>query len=218
MSDHRLRFLSSPPPAGTQIWPAMNLLTLVRVGCRMTVISWWIVRRSITINDALITHHQFPTARVPRWKLRADHDLCAGRRPAAQQCRNHSQNQNQPLHLSSSQPAIPEHIRSISVPISHKICSQHRVVLVACSFQWSLSQVASIKNQGPPPPRPQASARPTASEKKISGLSRHFFSIRLTKSGTSWGLMASSFILRRALNWCRGRRCYGRLQTRIAGC
>src|SRR5215813_10501674 len=78
----------------------MNLLTLVRIGCRITVISWWIVRRSITVNDALITHHQFPAARVPRWKLRADHDLRVGRRSAAQQCRNHSQSQNQPLHLS----------------------------------------------------------------------------------------------------------------------
>ena len=101
-----LASLSSPPPAGTQIWPAMNPLTLVRVGCRIRVIgcrirviSWWIVRRSITINDALIAHHQFPTAWVPRWK-RADRDLCAGRRSAAQHCRSHSQSQNQPLHLS----------------------------------------------------------------------------------------------------------------------
>jgi len=90
---------SSPPPARTQIWPTMHLLTLERVGCRITVISWWIVGRSITINDALITRHQFPTARVPRWKRRADHGLCACRRCAAQHCRSHRQSQNQPLHL-----------------------------------------------------------------------------------------------------------------------
>jgi hypothetical protein len=30
----------SPPPARTQIWPTMHLLTLERVGCRITVISW----------------------------------------------------------------------------------------------------------------------------------------------------------------------------------
>src|SRR5215831_2862294 len=31
------------------------------------VISWRIVGRSINISEAWITHHQFPTARVPRW-------------------------------------------------------------------------------------------------------------------------------------------------------
>ena len=90
---------SSPPPAGTQIWPAMNPLTLVRVGW-IRVISWCVVGRSINISDAWITHQQFPTARVPRWKRRADHGLCACRRCAAQHCRSHRQSQNQPLHLS----------------------------------------------------------------------------------------------------------------------
>ena len=90
---------SSPPPARTQIWPTMHLLTLERVGW-ITVISWWIVGRYITINDAWIARHQFPTARVRRWKRRADHGLCPGRRCAAQHCRSHRQSQNQPLHLS----------------------------------------------------------------------------------------------------------------------
>src|SRR6516164_7057849 len=103
---------SSPPPAGAQIWPAMNPVysvnghALVRVGCRVRVVSWWIVGRSISIGDAWITHHQLPTARVPRWKRLADRELrrieglCAGRRSAAQHCCSPSQNQNQPLHLS----------------------------------------------------------------------------------------------------------------------
>src|SRR5215813_15219907 len=65
---------SSPPPAGTQIWPAMNPLysvnghALARIGCRIRVVSWRIVGRSISIGDAWIAHHQFPTARIPRWK------------------------------------------------------------------------------------------------------------------------------------------------------
>jgi hypothetical protein len=69
----------------------MHLLTLERVGSRITVISWWIKGRSITIKDALITHHQFPTARVPGWKRGADHGLCPSRRRAAQHCRSHRQ-------------------------------------------------------------------------------------------------------------------------------
>jgi len=127
----------------------MNLLTLVRVGCRITVISWLIVRRSITIKDALITHHQFPTARVRRWKLRADHDLCAGRGSAAQQCRNHSQNQNQPLHLSSSQPAIPEQIRSISVLLKPEIRFYHLVGLWLCIELCGVGSMSAIFWIGP---------------------------------------------------------------------
>src|SRR5262249_37082512 len=97
---HQLATPSSPPPARTQIWPTMHLLTLKRVRDRLTEISWCIVGRSITINDAWIARQQFPTAWVRRWKRPADHGLCPGRRCAAQHCRSHRQSQNQPLHLS----------------------------------------------------------------------------------------------------------------------
>src|SRR5262249_55837811 len=65
---------SSPPPAGAQIWPGMKPLDRVegnalgRGGCRIRGGRWRVVSRAIKIDDAGITHHQFPTARIPRWK------------------------------------------------------------------------------------------------------------------------------------------------------
>jgi len=110
---------SSPPPSGAQIGPAMdpvrsvNRHSLVRINCRIRVVSWWIVGSSRNISNARITHHQFPTARIPRWKRLAGREchrieggtrLCAGRRSVAHHCRGHSQSQSQsqPLHLSLS--------------------------------------------------------------------------------------------------------------------
>ena len=103
----------------------VNRHSLVRINCRIRVVSWWIVGSSRNISNARITHHQFPTARIPRWKRLAGREchrieggtrLCAGRRSVAHHCRGHSQSQSQsqPLHLSLSI-YHPGNIRSISV-------------------------------------------------------------------------------------------------------
>jgi hypothetical protein len=105
---------SLPPPAGTQIWPAMNPVcsvnghTLVGMRRRVRVVSWWVVGRSISIGDARITDHQFPATWIPRWKRLTGRErrrieggarLCADLRSAAQHCRSHGQSQCHPLHL-----------------------------------------------------------------------------------------------------------------------
>ena len=119
--------LSSPPPPGTQIRPAMDPLygmsrhSAIWIDSRIGGVSRWIVGRSINISDAGITLHQFPTARIPAGKRLADRrprrikggsHLCPGHRPAAQCYRSNSQ--SKPLHL-SLRVAIPRHIRWISV-------------------------------------------------------------------------------------------------------
>jgi hypothetical protein len=112
---------SSPPPARTQIWPTMHLLTLERIGCRITVISWWIVGRSITINDALITRHQFPTARVTKVEAAGRSRLVPGP-PMRSTALSQSQPEPKPAAApQASQPAISGHIRSISVLLKPEI-------------------------------------------------------------------------------------------------
>jgi hypothetical protein len=70
-----------------------------------------IVGRSVNISDAGITHHQFPTARIPVRKWLANdrpQHLRAGHRPTAQCYQRHSQNQSEPPHLEPPESLWPD--------------------------------------------------------------------------------------------------------------